>query len=107
MGISLPFIFGDMYIQHLLIMSCFYIALALSLNLLLGFAGQICFAHAAFFGVGAYSSAILATRFGISFWIALPAAGLITALARLYDNFPGLQDSQTVTRSPCLNSTPE
>lgn len=91
LGVLLPFGFSDPYIQHLAILCCFYVALTLSLNLLVGFAGQISFAHAAFFGIGAYTSALLTTRIGFSFWEALPAAGAVTALASLLVGIPSLR----------------
>ncbi|MBO8141628.1 MAG: branched-chain amino acid ABC transporter permease [Firmicutes bacterium] len=53
-----------------------YIILALSLNIITGFAGQPNLGHAAFFGIGAYTLAILTTQFGMSFWLALLAAAV-------------------------------
>lgn len=90
-GVALPFVISDTYYQHILILCCLYIVLALSLNLLVGFAGQTSFAHAAFFGIGAYTSAILATRLGVSFWLAFPAAGIMTALVSLLIALPSLR----------------
>ncbi|MGC9323423.1 MAG: branched-chain amino acid ABC transporter permease [Desulfomonilia bacterium] len=52
---------------------------AMGLNILIGFTGQISLGHGAFFGVGAYAGAILATRLGFPFWLSVPTAGLITA----------------------------
>ena len=52
------------------------VILAVGLNLLMGYAGQISLGHAAFFGLGAYASAILTTRFGWPSLLAL-AAGLV------------------------------
>lgn len=54
--------------------------LAISLNLLMGFAGQISLGHAAFFGMGAYLSAILTTRFGLNPWLAMAIALAIVAV---------------------------
>ena len=51
----------------------------IGLNLLTGFTGQISLGHGAFFGVGAYAGAILATRLSLPIFITIPAAGLITA----------------------------
>ncbi|MBF0377387.1 MAG: branched-chain amino acid ABC transporter permease [Desulfamplus sp.] len=48
--------------------------LALGLNMLMGYAGQVSLGHAAFYGIGAYSTAILSTTFGLSPWIALVCA---------------------------------
>ncbi|MCX7829024.1 MAG: hypothetical protein N2315_07460, partial [Thermanaerothrix sp.] len=56
---------------------------ALGLNVIVGYAGQISLGHAAFFGIGAYTCAMLTTN-GVSFWLALPAvllaAGVIGAV---------------------------
>ena len=57
-----------------------YATLALSLNLVAGFAGIISIAHAAFYGVGAYASALLATRLGLPVWQAFIGAIVITGL---------------------------
>ena len=52
---------------------CTNAVLAVSLNLLMGYAGQISLGHAAFFGLGAYASAILTTKYGINPWLAMLA----------------------------------
>ncbi len=64
---------------------------AVGLNLLTGFTGQISLGHAAFVGVGAYASAILITRLGISFWLSIPLAGLISALVGMIIGIPSLR----------------
>ena len=63
---------------HLFIMVGIYSILALSLNLLIGYAGLFSVGHGAFYGVGAYAGAILATRVGLPFWIEIVAASAIT-----------------------------
>jgi branched-chain amino acid transport system permease protein len=65
--------------------------LATSLNVLMGFSGLVSMAHAAFFGIGGYASAILTTRHGLSFWMALPLATLITALVALVIGVPSFR----------------
>jgi branched-chain amino acid transport system permease protein len=57
-----------------------YIILALSLNLITGYAGQISLGHAAFMGIGAYTSALLYTKAGLSFWPCFLFAGLVAGL---------------------------
>ena len=52
---------------------CTNAVLAVSLNLLMGYAGQISLGHAAFFGLGAYASAILTAKYGINPWLAMLA----------------------------------
>jgi branched-chain amino acid transport system permease protein len=55
--------------------------LAMSLNLLLGYTGQLSLGHAAFFGIGAYTAALLALRAGWPFWLDLPATAVTAGLA--------------------------
>src|SRR4030065_2939701 len=79
-----PFIVSPYTLYILNIIGIAAIA-AVGLNILIGYTGQISLGHGAFFGVGAYAAAILATRFDISFLLAIPAAGLITAgVARVF-----------------------
>jgi branched-chain amino acid transport system permease protein len=66
------------YILHLFILICFYTLLSQSLNLAAGFTGLISLAHAGFYGIGAYTTAILSTQFGFSFWLSIPLAMLIS-----------------------------
>jgi branched-chain amino acid transport system permease protein len=61
------------------------------LNLLTGFTGQISLGHAAFVGVGAYTSAILITRAGIPFWWTVPLAGIMSAFAGMIIGIPSLR----------------
>jgi branched-chain amino acid transport system permease protein len=68
-----PFIVGS-YAQHWISQVLIYSIFALSLNLLTGYAGLFSLGHAAFFGIGAYTTGILMTRYGItSFWLLAPA----------------------------------
>ena len=57
----------------------------------MGYAGQISLGHAAFFGIGAYSSALLTTKAGLTFWAALPLVVLITAAIGLVLGMPSLR----------------
>ena len=61
------------------------------LNILVGFTGQISLGHAAFMAVGAYSAAILGRELGMSFWLALPLAALITGGVGLLFGLPSLR----------------
>ena len=73
----LPVLFPDNYFVIVIGASAgLHVILAVGLNLLMGYAGQISLGHAAFFGMGAYASAILTTRFGWPSLLAL-AAGLV------------------------------
>jgi len=79
------------YPLHVMIMICLYVILTSSFNLLAGYTGQLSMAHAAFFGIGGYASAIMVMRMGMSFWVALPAAAALTGLLGILLGYPGLR----------------
>lgn len=64
---------------------------AIGLNILTGFTGQISIGVGAFLGVGGYTSAILTSTYGLSFWVSLPLAGLITAVIGSLFGIPSLR----------------
>jgi branched-chain amino acid transport system permease protein len=64
---------------------------ACGLNVIVGFAGQISLGHAAFFGIGAYTAALLATQAGLSFWAALPCVIGMSAFIGLLLGIPSLR----------------
>ncbi len=68
------------YLITILITIVIYAILAHSLNIITGHAGQISLGHAAFFGIGAYTSALLYTGAGVPFWIAVPLAALVAGI---------------------------
>lgn len=79
--ILLPIIFPDNYFVTVVGVSAgLHAILAISLNLLMGYAGQISLGHAAFFGIGAYTSAILTTRYGFNPWSAMAAGFMLTGI---------------------------
>lgn len=67
-----------------------YIIAAMGLNLTVGYAGQKSLGHAAFFGIGAYTVAIL-MQAGVSFWVGLPLAALICFVVGVILGFPALR----------------
>ncbi len=67
-----------------------FIIATMGLNLTIGYAGQKSLGHAAFFGIGAYTVAIL-MKAGFSFWLGLPAAALICFVVGLILGFPALR----------------
>lgn len=68
-----------------------YTLLALGLNMLMGYAGQISLGHAAFFGLGAYTTAVLTVHCGWSPWMSLPVALLLTAAVSFLVALPMLK----------------
>jgi branched-chain amino acid transport system permease protein len=65
---------GSGYLTNLAVVTALFALPAVGLSLLMGYTGQISLGHAAFFGLGAYATAILAKQFGWSPWLALPIA---------------------------------
>jgi branched-chain amino acid transport system permease protein len=88
--VLLPFFFSTPRWLHFMIMVYLYIILAGGLRMIMT-TGQVSFAHAAFWAIGAYSSALLVMRVGLSFWIALPIAGLISAVFGILIGYPCLK----------------
>ena len=76
--ISPPFL--SSFLLTLLTQALIYAILAMSLDIILGYTGLASLGHAAYFGLGAYSVGILATRHGAGFWITLPV-GVLLAVA--------------------------
>ena len=63
----------------------------LGLNILLGLAGQVSLGHVGFYAIGTYTVAILQTKLGVSFWLALPVAGVLSALVGTILAIPSLR----------------
>jgi branched-chain amino acid transport system permease protein len=79
------------YMLHLLIFVLLFGMVALSLNVASGFTKLISLAQAGFFGVGAYTTAILATRYGWPLWTSLPVGMLLTGIVALPVGLVGLR----------------
>jgi branched-chain amino acid transport system permease protein len=68
-----------------------YVMLGWGLNIVVGLAGLLDLGYVAFYAVGAYSYALLATTFGLSFWICFPVAGILAAFWGILLGFPVLR----------------
>ena len=68
-----------------------YVMLGWGLNIVVGLAGLLDLGYVAFYAVGAYSYTLLATTYGLSFWICLPIAGILAALWGMILGFPVLR----------------
>ncbi len=80
-ALLLPVLYPDPYVLRVAAMTCIFAVLAASWDLLAGFAGQINFGHALFFGVGAYTSALASLRLGLSPWITVWIAVAVATAA--------------------------
>jgi len=78
-----PPFFLSQYWLHVMVISLFYVMMASSWNLISGFTGQISFAHAAFSGIGAYASGMLAVSLGVPPWLGVLIATGVAAILGL------------------------
>lgn len=87
----LPVVVRNPYILHLFILSMLFGTFATAWNIVTGYAGVKTFGHHAFFGIGAYASALLAKDFGVSPWITMWVAGLLATAAGFVIALPVLR----------------
>jgi branched-chain amino acid transport system permease protein len=90
-AVIIPQVVTNKYYMNILIMSGIWSIVALSLNLILGYTGQVNLAHGAFFGIGAYASALLMLKLKLSFWLALPFAAAIAGFFGFLIGLPALR----------------
>jgi branched-chain amino acid transport system permease protein len=83
--------YGNRYLLDLGILVLTYVMLGWGLNIVVGLAGLLDLGYVAFYAVGAYSYALLATNFHLSFWICLPLAGIFAAFWGILLGFPVLR----------------
>jgi branched-chain amino acid transport system permease protein len=93
--LAFPALVSNEYLLRVATMMAIYVVLASSLNLIIGFTGMYSLGHGAFYGIGAYVSAILAVALGWSFWVTMPLAGLVTALVGAFLGLATLRLRQT------------
>jgi len=84
-------VFTARYAQDVAINVLIYICLGLGLNIVVGLAGMLDLGYIAFYGVGAYSYALLNTIYGLSFWVCLPLAAAFACMAGCIIGYPTLR----------------
>ena len=89
--VALPWLVTDRYFLHLIIHAGVFVILASSWNLLAGYAGLMNLGHAAFFGIGAYTSALAAMHLGLTPWLGLVAGGASAGFFGLLLGIPSLR----------------
>jgi branched-chain amino acid transport system permease protein len=89
--LSLPLFSDDSYLLRILILASIFAILAASWDLLSGFTGQMNFGHALFFGVGAYTAALMNLHFHIPPWGSIPSGALAAVFAGLIIGIPCLR----------------
>lgn len=85
-----PLVLGTYYL-HALIISMIFLLPALGLNLIVGYTGMLSLAQGAFFGIGAYASALLAMHAGTPFYVNFAFSGVVTGLIALPLGIPALR----------------
>lgn len=87
---ALPFILSNYRVFQLTLVLAYSIVL-LGLNMLTGYNGQISLGHGAFYAIGAYTAAILMDKFGVPYWLTLPAAAAVCLVAGFLFGLPALR----------------
>lgn len=83
-----PLLMRDVFFLHMIVLALLFVILLMGLNLVTGLTGQISLCQAAFYGIGAYTSAILTLHYHFPFWVALPAAALVAMVFGAALGFP-------------------
>ena len=81
LALAIPFLTSNTYFHHLMVLWMLFSLLALSLNVIIGYIGELSFGHAAFFGICAYTAAIVGMNFGLA---GIPGLLLAAFMAGLF-----------------------
>ena len=84
----LPWVVADSFVVHTLILTFLFAAMASAWNLIGGYAGQLSFGHVVFFGMGAYTSTVLLSRYGILPWVGGLAGAAVAAAVSVAVGYP-------------------
>ncbi|PYO35796.1 MAG: branched-chain amino acid ABC transporter permease [Candidatus Rokuibacteriota bacterium] len=90
-ALALPLVLPGPYHRHVLVLAGLFTLMALGFDLVLGYLGELSLGHAAFFGIGAYTTALLTRNFGVPFPLDLLLAGLFTGIFGLLIGAPSLR----------------
>ena len=85
--LALPAVYGDPYVMRILTMSCLFAIFAASWDLLAGYTGQVNFGHALFFGAGAYTSALVSLKLGVTPWASVFAGAAMATLSGFFAGY--------------------
>jgi len=84
----LPWTITNIHFHHVLIMFMLFATLSQAWNFIGGFAGQVSFGHATFFGIGAYASLVLLKKFDLSPWVGMLAGGGLSVAVAVVVGYP-------------------
>src|SRR5215468_3297168 len=86
-----PWLLPNQYLVHVAVLAGIYVILAVGLNLVMGYAGQVSLGHAGFYGLGAYVSAVLSVRYALSPWLGMAIAAAATGAVAYVVGIPTLR----------------
>lgn len=89
-GLFVP-VFANGYLVYVADLILIYMSVAIGFNVVVGNLGQLAFANAAFFGIGAYTSGILMANFGVPFWVTLLPSAIVGSAAGVLASLPALR----------------
>ena len=90
-AVALPLLLSGPYHRHVLVLAGLFVLMALGFDLVLGYLGELSLGHAAFFGIGAYTTALLTRNFGVPFPIDLLLAAVVTGFFGFLIGAPSLR----------------
>jgi branched-chain amino acid transport system permease protein len=85
---AIPLFLDDPFVCHILIMIMMYATMSIGWNVIGGYAGQVSFGNAAFFGVGAYTTAILLVNFSVNPWLGMLAGCVLSVGLAVIVGYP-------------------
>lgn len=91
LAVLAPIVISNEYTRHLLVLTIIFSIFGLSYDLTIGGMGQVSLGHQAFFGLGAYISALLSVRLNVPVWLCLPAAIFGTGILGLFIGYVSLR----------------
>ncbi len=86
--LTFPFLFTRPFPQHLMIMIFLFAMLGQAWNIVGGYAGQVSLGHAVFFGMGAYTSTVLVSRWGVNPWLGMLVGAVVAVAASIIIGYP-------------------
>jgi branched-chain amino acid transport system permease protein len=89
--VAFPLLIKNEYILNVGVLAGIYVILTMGLNITNGWTGLMSFGYAAFYGIGAYTAAILATRHGMPFWVTFVVAGIVAGVMGVAIALPTLR----------------
>src|SRR4030043_369804 len=84
----LPWMTGNIHFHHVLIMFMLFATLSQAWNIIGGFAGQVSFGHATFFGIGAYAALVPLKKFDLSPWVGMLVGGGVAVIVAILIGYP-------------------